>query len=90
MTSPRSENPVVLRPRKTPSSYSNCSDRFSAESDEDNQRQVLFRFAGDAGNNASQTTTTFTLDLLTGFQAMINDPSPETANNQALQISAIR
>ncbi|KAH8799658.1 hypothetical protein F5884DRAFT_113043 [Xylogone sp. PMI_703] len=63
---------------------------FSAESDEDNHRQVLFRFAGDAGNNANQMITTFTPKVLNGFRAIINDPSPETANSQAQQISAIR
>jgi hypothetical protein len=63
---------------------------FSAETNEDIQRGVLFRFAGDAGNNANQLITTFTPDVLSGFQAIINNPSPETANSQAQQISAIR
>jgi hypothetical protein len=63
---------------------------FSAESDENSHRQVLFRFAGDTGNDANQMITTFTPDVLSGFQAIINDPSPETASSQAQQISAIR
>lgn len=63
---------------------------FRAETDEDSHRQVLFRFAEDAGNNANLLITTFTSDVLSGFQAIINDPSPETASGQAQQISAIR
>jgi hypothetical protein len=63
---------------------------FSAETNEDIQRQVLFRFAGDAGNNANQLITTFTPDVLSGFQAIINDPSPQTASSQVQHISAIR
>ncbi|TVY12673.1 hypothetical protein LARI1_G009546 [Lachnellula arida] len=63
---------------------------LSAESDEDNQRQVLFRFAGDAGTDSNQLITTFTPDVLNGFQAIINNPSPGTAQDQAQQISLIR
>jgi hypothetical protein len=46
--------------------------------------------AGNAGNNTNQLITTFTPDVLSGFQAIINDPSPQTANSQVQQISAIR
>jgi len=65
-------------------------DGFNAESDEDTHRLVLSRFAGDAGNNANQMITTFTPDVLSGFQTIINNPSPETASSQAQQISTIR
>jgi hypothetical protein len=63
---------------------------FSVGSDGDSHRQVLFRFAADAGNDTNQLITTFTPDILSGFQAFINDPSPETTSSQAQQISAIR
>ena len=63
---------------------------FSTESDVNSHRHVLFRFAGDAGNNANQMITTFAPQVSSGFQAIINDPSPQTANSQAQQISAIR
>lgn len=40
---------------------------LSAENNEDIYRQVLFRFAGDAGKDASHLITIFTLDILSGF-----------------------
>jgi hypothetical protein len=67
-----------------------ANNAFITESDVNSHRQVLFRFAGDAGNNANQKITTFAPQVSSGFQAIINDPSPQTANSQAQQISAIR
>jgi hypothetical protein len=63
---------------------------FSAESNEDAQRQVLLRFAGDAGSNANQLITQFTPDVLSGFQAIINEPYPGIAKDQVQSISSIR
>ncbi|KAF8856263.1 hypothetical protein BDZ45DRAFT_566437, partial [Acephala macrosclerotiorum] len=67
-----------------------ATNAFNAESDQDAQRQVLFRFAGDAGNNANQLITTFTPDVLNGLQAIINEPYPGIANDQVQSISTIR
>jgi hypothetical protein len=60
-----------------------ATNRFSTESNENSYYQVFFRFTRDTRNNTNQIIIIFIPDVLNGFQAIINNLSPETASSQA-------
>ncbi|KAI6247224.1 hypothetical protein HI914_05104 [Erysiphe necator] len=51
---------------------------FDAESDEDNQRQILAAAAGSAGDSANGKIMKFTPTVLNGLNAIVMDPSPDS------------
>ncbi|POS86489.1 hypothetical protein EPUL_006078 [Erysiphe pulchra] len=51
---------------------------FNAESDEDNQRQILIAAAGSAGETANRKIQQYTPTVLDGLDAITKDPSPDS------------
>ncbi|KAB8298332.1 hypothetical protein EYC80_002059 [Monilinia laxa] len=63
---------------------------FSAESDEDSQRSVLFAAAGTAGAAANSKIVQNTPTVLNGLKAMMNAPSFLTVKSNVATIQAAR
>ncbi|CAG8960262.1 hypothetical protein HYFRA_00012782 [Hymenoscyphus fraxineus] len=63
---------------------------FSAETDENGQRAVLAKAAGNAGSSSNQLIVKNTPIVLNGLQAIMNDPTPATAMAQLKIIEEAR
>lgn len=60
---------------------------FDAESDEDNQRQILIAAAGSTGATSNRKIQQFTPTVLNGLDAITKDPSPDSVqmNTQLME-----
>ncbi|KAH6723454.1 hypothetical protein BKA61DRAFT_420397, partial [Leptodontidium sp. MPI-SDFR-AT-0119] len=63
---------------------------FTAESDEDQRRNVLNTAGGSAAKNANALIVKNTPAVLDGLQNIMNDPTPATAKTNLQSIEAAR